>query len=276
MQSIAAVVNDEVVSMLDLAKRVELVIFESGLQSTGQVKRRIARQVLESLIDERLQLQEARRHNITVSSAEMAAHLADIERRSNLPVDSLEEYLGSRGVDRQTMRARIRATLAWRQLLQRRLPGVVAITDEQVDEELAVLKASQGVTQYLISEIVLAAESMGGYSAAQRGAERLVEQVRAAAEINPTAPSHVGTVSLGNLPPEQRQAVNGQPVGSIGAPVTTEQGVRLFMVCDGSEPAPDLPSREEIRRALMQQRLSAVSRGYLGGLRQSAFIEKRL
>ena len=99
---------------------------------------------------------------------------------------------------------------------------------------------------------------------------------RAAAQIDPTVSSHVGTVSLGNLPPEQRQAVNGLPVGSISAPVTTEQGVRLFMVCDRSEPAPDLPSREEIQRALMQQRLSVVSCGYLRGIRQSAFIEKRL
>ena len=57
----AAVVNDEVVSVLDLVMRTRLVILGSGVEDTPEMRRRIARQVLRRLIDERLQMQEAER-----------------------------------------------------------------------------------------------------------------------------------------------------------------------------------------------------------------------
>jgi peptidyl-prolyl cis-trans isomerase SurA len=65
------VVNDEVVSLQDLADRLELVLLTSGIPDTPQARSRLAPQVLRSLIEEALQLQEAARLNVTVDEQEI-------------------------------------------------------------------------------------------------------------------------------------------------------------------------------------------------------------
>src|SRR3546814_640558 len=55
---IAAIVNEDVISVYDLMNRVRLVILSTGLENSAEMQRRLAPQVLRSLIDERLQLQE--------------------------------------------------------------------------------------------------------------------------------------------------------------------------------------------------------------------------
>ncbi|MEE8501264.1 MAG: SurA N-terminal domain-containing protein, partial [Kiloniellales bacterium] len=66
-----AVVNDSVISMLDLIMRVRLTILSSGMEMTDQAQLRIQHEVLRRLIDEQLQLQEADRIGIPVSDEEV-------------------------------------------------------------------------------------------------------------------------------------------------------------------------------------------------------------
>jgi len=64
--SIAAVVNDDVISKRDLEVRERMVISSSHLQDSPETRARLAPQVLRGLIDERLKLQEAQRLGIKV------------------------------------------------------------------------------------------------------------------------------------------------------------------------------------------------------------------
>ena len=54
MMRAAAVVNDEVISMLDLDMRARLAILSTGQKDTAELRDRIAPQVIRGLIDERL------------------------------------------------------------------------------------------------------------------------------------------------------------------------------------------------------------------------------
>src|SRR5437660_9143780 len=69
---IAAVVNDDVISIADLSARMRLIISSSNIEDSPQTQQRIGRQVLRNLIDEKLEMQEAKRLNIIVSSNEIA------------------------------------------------------------------------------------------------------------------------------------------------------------------------------------------------------------
>ena len=68
---IAAVVNDEVISVFDIATRMRMIMISSGIPDTPETRQRIGSQVLRSLIDERLQLQEAKRQNVTATDNEL-------------------------------------------------------------------------------------------------------------------------------------------------------------------------------------------------------------
>ena len=64
---IAAVVNDEVISVADLQSRLRMVMLSSNLADSPETRQRIAGQVLRTIVDEKLQIPEAKRHNITAS-----------------------------------------------------------------------------------------------------------------------------------------------------------------------------------------------------------------
>src|SRR5580704_1405043 len=67
---IAAVVNDEVISVFDLVSRMRLVELSSNLPDTPETRQRIGGQVLRALVDEKLQLQEAKRQNVVATDDE--------------------------------------------------------------------------------------------------------------------------------------------------------------------------------------------------------------
>ena len=66
--TIAATINDDMISVLDLKTRLELSIHLSGLSNTLENRKRLGSQTLRSLIDEKLKLQEAKKYKISAST----------------------------------------------------------------------------------------------------------------------------------------------------------------------------------------------------------------
>src|SRR4030081_840756 len=95
---IAAVVNDEVISVFDLVSRVRMVMISSNIADTPETRQRIAPQVLRSLIDEKLQLQEAKRQSVTATDEELNKGLEQIEKQNNMRSGQLNEFLKARGL----------------------------------------------------------------------------------------------------------------------------------------------------------------------------------
>ena len=114
-QRIAAVVNDEVISARDLRQRIRLVLFSSGIEDTTDARRRVARQVLRRLIDERLQLQEAKKRNIAVSDDEIRQSVSEVEKRNGMQPNSLPSPVspGQSWSDADSRRESKSATKRW-------------------------------------------------------------------------------------------------------------------------------------------------------------------
>ena len=396
VERIVAVVNDEVISAFDLEQRLRLLMLFSGRRSSSAEMQRIAPQVLGRLIDERLRLQEANRYNISVSENELDREVADIEKRNKFSAVPFQEYLEARNISLATVKSQLRSDLAWTKLVSQRLRQTMTISDDEVDEELKRIKASQGMPEYLASEIFLVVESTSKDAVMRQNAMRLVKQLRedgtdfatlarqfsdgstaakggdmgwvqqhqltkevaaaldalapgqvsdpipsnggyliaylrerrlqmvanpdntkvalkqiilpasettpkeesqvhlalaetirstvtdcddmtrVAAEIDPSTSGDLGTVRLGDLPPDLRRMVRDLPVGTISAPTQTKLGVLLLMVCDRVEPKVDLPDHERIRRRLLGKKFELLSRRYLRDLRRIAYVDTRI
>jgi len=64
-ESVAAIVNDDIVSTYDLVQRMRLVAVTAGIQPSEETLPQLQREALRGLIEERLQIQELRRVEIT-------------------------------------------------------------------------------------------------------------------------------------------------------------------------------------------------------------------
>src|SRR5215213_1759550 len=89
-----------------------------------------------SLIDEKLQLQEARRQSVTATEAEINTALEQIEKQNNMKSGQLDSFLQARGVDRGQLVDQLTASIVWAKLVRRQAAQTTEISDEEVDEAL--------------------------------------------------------------------------------------------------------------------------------------------
>ena len=146
---ILRIVNDEPISSYDVSARVNFVSVTSRSALTEQARQKVGEQVLETLIDEQLQLQEASRLGIKVADDEIQAAVARIETNNGMAQGQLMQLLTSRNVDANTLVNQIRSTLAWRKAVQRRLQSQVTISEDDIDAYLQGLREKGGTSTLL-------------------------------------------------------------------------------------------------------------------------------
>jgi peptidyl-prolyl cis-trans isomerase SurA len=240
---ITAVVNDDVVSLDDLSNRMMLVMRSSNMEDTKQTREKIGSQILRSLIDERLQMQEAKRLNVTVPQDEVDQALGRIERQNNMPKGGLDEFLKKSGVPRASLIEQITASLAWAKLVRNRLSQDVSISDEEISEALARLKESADVPQNRVSEIFLAIDNPALEAEVKRLADRLIEQIRSGVKFDviahqfsqsPTAAvgGDLGWVTVHQLQPDLANAIQKMKPGEMSYPVRASAGYYILYLID--------------------------------------------
>ena len=237
-QRVAAVVNDDIISVHDLDQRMKLVLLSSNLPDTVESRSRVLPQVIRRLIDERLELQEAEKQKITVDTSEISQALANIERQNNMPKGAMEPMLRSRGVDPETLRQQMRADIAWSNVVREELSRDIHIGDDAVNTRLANLKSNLGKPEYEAAEIYLAVEGPRYEDQVKQLGERLIEQLRQGAPFSSLAlqfsqnagGGNLGWVSEGMLDDELMRALSRLQPNQITAPIRAHDGYHILML----------------------------------------------
>ena len=137
---IAAVVNDEVISVYDLVSRLRMTLLSSNMPDSPDARKKIEAQILRSLVDEKLQLQEAKKQNVVATDDEINNALAQIEKQNNMQPGQLNQFLKARGIDRAALISQVTASVVWAKLVRRKAAETVEISDDEVDEAIKRLK----------------------------------------------------------------------------------------------------------------------------------------
>jgi peptidyl-prolyl cis-trans isomerase SurA len=239
-ERVAAVVNDDVISVHDLDQRLKLVLLSSNLPDTVEARSRVMPQVIRRLIDEHLELQEARKQKVEVESGEIANALGNIERQNNMPHGTMEKLLRSHGVDPETLRQQIKADLAWNETVRQELTRDIHVGDDAINTRLENLKANIGKPEYLAGEIFLAVDGPRNEEQVRSLAERLIEQLRNGAPFQSLAQQfsqnggngQLGWVSEGMLDDELMKALSRLQVNSITPPIRANDGYHILLLLD--------------------------------------------
>src|SRR5262249_59073207 len=94
---VLARVNDDAITDFDLQQRVLFAIRTTGLQDTPDLRQRMATQILRQMIDERLQIQDAKKLGLKATDSEMQQRFNDIERAAGMSRGQFRQYLQSVG-----------------------------------------------------------------------------------------------------------------------------------------------------------------------------------
>ncbi len=260
-QRIAAIVNDDVISVQDLNDRLGLVLLTSRIPDQENARNRLSQQVLRGLIDETLQRQEAERLSITVTQNEIDQALADIAQRNKMTVEQMQGLLRQNNVNPETMLDQIRAQISWIKIVNQRIRPQVNVTVDQLEIAVQEARRNQGQPEYLLSEIVLpidrpsdeptvAADAARLVKTLEEGAnfEALARQVSASSTAN--RGGDVGWVQASNIPPELVGALERLRPGDVSPPLRAPVGYYIFKLRDrrlGEAPAKTSAADLEVR-----------------------------
>ncbi|MFQ5765334.1 MAG: peptidylprolyl isomerase [Rhodospirillales bacterium] len=240
---IAAVVNDKVISVYDLNMRLAMVVAFAGLPDSAETRRRLAPQVLRTLIDDELKRQEAARLKVSVTEGEVRNTIRNMEKSNGLQSGGLDTFLKRRGIDKTALTKQIEADIAWAKMIGGRYGRIVQVGDEEIDEVLAEVEKNKGKPEHLVSEILLPVDRPENEGEILALANRLIEQVRAGASFaslarnfskGPTAErgGDLGWNRLGQLGSELDEATVRMLPGQLSPPIRTVDGYSILFLRD--------------------------------------------
>ena len=178
---IAAIVNDEVISVQDLGERLSLALASAGLQDRPEIRRRLAPQVLRGLVDETLKSQEAKRLDIRIASDDMDRALRRIEQQNKVQKGGLKDFLARKGIKLSVLAQRIEKDLAWSRVVDRAVRPRIQIGQEEINDMLAQINAGKGKPVYRVAEIFLPVDNPRNENDVRVLAGRLIQQLQAGA-----------------------------------------------------------------------------------------------
>lgn len=248
--AVVAEVDDRIVTRHELQQRallLELFNTPGDLQA----------QALETLIDERLQLAEARRMGIRLAPADIRAGLEEFAGRFELSPEEFVALVGEAGVAVEALRDFVEAGLAWRRVLEQRFAGRINIPDTDLERAMAVT-AQRGELRVLLSELVLPATEDNLELAELLSRTATPAEFEEAAQLYSIAPTRpeggrLNWVTQANLPDRIRSVIAGLQPGQVSPPIPVEGAILLLLLrnTDRSLNLPPSAIRVEYGRALL-------------------------
>lgn len=282
-QQIVARVNGEPITAIDVAQRTRL------LQVSGKPPSR--KEVLDELIDESLKIQTARRYRIDVSEANVDQVVANMASRMRADPSQFAKILEGSGISITALRRKLRADIAWNQIVRGKFQASLQIREKEVVELAeARRKDKEGAAttpyQYTLRPILLVVPRGAAANALdlrRREAEGLRTRfqncddgIRLAKGLREVVVREPIVRSTGDLGAKLREVIDAVPIGKLTPPEVTANGIEVFAICEKKAlKTGDTGTARDVREELQGERFQAQGKKYLRELRRVAAIEIR-
>jgi peptidyl-prolyl cis-trans isomerase SurA len=238
-----AIVNGEIVTGTDVDQRLALIVSANGGKVPPEELERLRLQVLRNLIDETLQIQEAKAATIEIDDEEVMQTFSRVAQQNfGQNPAALEKYLTGIGSSSASLKRQIKGELAWQRLLRRNVQPFINISDGEVREMMDRLKAAKGTEEYRIGEIYLSATDETKpqvFANAQKIMEQLkgggsfVAYARQYSEASTAAVGgDLGWIKLAQLPAELSIPAASMSAGQLAGPIELRAGYSILYLID--------------------------------------------
>jgi peptidyl-prolyl cis-trans isomerase SurA len=261
---VVARVNDDAITDFDLSQRILFAIRTTGLQDSPDLRQRMAAQMLRQMVDEKLQIQDAKKLGLKTTDGEIQQRFSDIERSAGMMHGQFRQYLQSVGVPLEIAVQQIEAQIAWNKIIRRKVRPQVDVSEAEVDDALTRMRSNVGKTESRVAEIFVPIDRADLADEAKRSADRIVEQLKRGAPFAAVAQQFsqgataqaggdLGWILPGSLDGTLDAAVEKLPVKQYSEPIRSTAGWHILYVIDRRQFAATRP--DDMRLNLTQMTL---------------------
>lgn len=292
LDRVIAVVNQEVITWSELYKAMEADASPNVKELQNDEKKRVFKEnealFLETLINIKLQLQEARNVGVRVSNEELQEAINSIKRKYGMTEAAFIESLKSEGFSYDEYKKRLREQIVISKLLNNQIRNKIVINDADIKKFINENKEALDNTESVrISQILLKKQNNVDNSKVEEKAWDLLKKIEQGWSFNDLAKLHsedpssnaggdLGFLKKNQLSRNFTEVISKMQPGDISKPFWTENGLHIIKLESRTASQNEDEIKEEAKKLLNDKIFSEKYNSWLKSLREKSFIEMRL
>lgn len=291
---IVAIVDDDLVMYSELSAKIKQFMLQMRRPGVKAPSRSaIEQQVLDQLIDRRVQLNAARQAGIVTDEGVIAKAITSIAERNGLTLPQFRTALQREGINYNQFKKGIEEEFLINRMLSQNVLNKIQVSDHEINAQLAKQKGKGGggvmVNQTQVRHILLRTDEVTSDQDAKTRLQQLRARLIGGDDFAALAKAHskdtasaikggdLGWLGANDVLPVFRQEMDALKPNEISQPFQTQMGWHLIQVLGrrNYDNSSDL-EREQARSAIQQQKAEEAIKQYVRRLRDEAYVEIRL
>ncbi len=275
---VKAIVNEEIITALDVKNRFDFFTAFYNLDRKN-AQQAIQEQILQSLIDEVLVAQEAKKFKLTVKPQELESYIANLEKVNNHEKGSLLKEIKRKHLNEAEAWKYFKSKILFYQLIDYRLRPMINVNNKEIEEVLGTLIPEN--TKVHFKQIIISPQLITSEEKEEQYLELLntfrykikrcqdVEAMAAKENLNVTDL----TLPINNLHQDLRNMIRILPIGIPSPIIKSNIGPQIIIVCNRDYSGLSDADKEQVKYMIIDKKLEKQAGHYLSKLRQKAYIE---
>ncbi len=292
LDRVVAVVNQDVITWSELYKAMEADASPKIKELQKDEQRKVFREneaiFLETLINVRLQLQEAKNAGVRVSDEELQGAIDSIKKKYSMSDDAFSESLKQEGFNFAEYKKRLSEQILISKLVNSQIRNKIVVTDEDLRKFVTDNKeVLENTESYNISQILLKKQKDTDDRKLEEKAGDLLKKIEQGESFSDLAkrysedPSAKAGGDLGLLKKSQlnknfTDIISQMKPGDVSKPFWTENGLHIIRLESRTEVKNKDGALEEARNMLNDKLFRERYNAWIKSLREKSFIEIRL
>jgi len=292
---VICVVNNDAITQYELDEAELYYLAETRERpSDGEARKALRGRLLQNLIENRIQLQQAEREKVVVEDAELAESLGDIMKKLKAKDDTeFEAMIKTQGLTLEGVKKRLREQLMVQRVVRRKVALRISVTEQEIDKYLVENreKLETGLTFGARHILVQPDPAKGeeGWTAARLRADEIYGHLLEGQDFIELAKKHsddpsgkdggsLGSLKRGELAQDIEDAILRLSPGEASTPFRSPIGYHLFRLDSRDALTGDslVQVRGQIREILYRQKYDTRLKDWLVEIKQRAIIDIRM
>ena len=237
MDRVLVIVNEDVITQSEFNYRYESLLADLTRENR-QLPPNIKKQVLESMVSDLMQVQEAERRGITISDAELNQAIERFANQQNINTAQLKKTLAENGQPFSMFRESVRDSLAISRFSEYYARSRVIVPDYEIDGEIAANNLNADNSEYELAQILIKNPDVN-IDLAQRVKSEIDNGMSFQDAVTQYSESSnksdggvIGWRTSAQLPEVYLSAVKDMQVGQVSDVLTTPNGFHILKLLD--------------------------------------------
>lgn len=285
--SIKASVNNEIVTNIDLQNRYNFFIKTTNIKNNSSSEKKfITKQILNKLVDENIQRQEAKKLKIIIKDSKLTEVLNNIaisQGFSNLK-DFKKDFKKNK-ISYQQYQEQIKSQLLWKEVIFQKIKPRIAVNESDINEMIELQKINVKKTNFKLAEIFIPFKDKQEEKDALAIITKLDTELKDSgykfnkisqqfSSNNNISDNEIEWIEDTDLNPEILKNIQELKIKDISNPIKLANGYYIFKIIDKTIKINLNKSDEnQIRQIIFYKKLDLEAKKYLNQIKKEAYIK---